>query len=125
MTGEPAFGHIRGAGRSSLKARDASRSGGRGRTGAGSSRGRGLSNGNYIARRRNTTVSATYTKPKEDDHEAEAALGFPLFTDGPDRLGWLFNMNSVRYLKYFPFNSKIFEFLFTYNTPLIDHLYPT
>lgn len=33
---------------------------------------------------------------KEDNHVAEAALGFPLHTDGPDRLGWLMNMNQVR-----------------------------
>ena len=33
---------------------------------------------------------------KEDNHAAEAALGFPLHTDGPDRLGWLMNMNQVR-----------------------------
>ena len=26
---------------------------------------------------------------------AEAALGFPLFKAGADRLGWLFNMNTV------------------------------
>lgn len=31
-----------------------------------------------------------------DDHAAEAALGFPLFKAGEDRLGWLFNMNTVR-----------------------------
>ena len=30
-----------------------------------------------------------------DDHVAEAGLGFPLFKSGPDRLGWLFNMNAV------------------------------
>lgn len=33
---------------------------------------------------------------KEDNHELEAALGFPLFTDGEPRLGWLMNMNAVR-----------------------------
>jgi hypothetical protein len=32
---------------------------------------------------------------QEDNHELEAALGFPLFTDGPDRLGWLMNLNAV------------------------------
>ena len=31
-----------------------------------------------------------------DDHAAEAALGFPLFKAGEDRLGWLFNMNTVQ-----------------------------
>ena len=31
-----------------------------------------------------------------DDHAAEAALGFPLFKAGEDRLGWLFNMNTAR-----------------------------
>ncbi len=28
----------------------------------------------------------------------EAALGYPLFTDGPERLGWLMNLNAVRAL---------------------------
>ena len=31
-----------------------------------------------------------------DDHVAEAGLGFPLFKAGPDKLGWLFNINAVR-----------------------------
>ena len=32
---------------------------------------------------------------KEDNHELEAALGFPRFTDGENRLGWLINLNEV------------------------------
>jgi hypothetical protein len=32
---------------------------------------------------------------KEDNHELEAALGFPLFTDGENKLGWLMNLNAV------------------------------
>ena len=32
----------------------------------------------------------------EDDHLLEAMLGFPLFTDGEERLGWLMNLNAVR-----------------------------
>ena len=31
-----------------------------------------------------------------DDHALEAMLGFPLFTDGEERLGWLMNVNAVR-----------------------------
>lgn len=31
----------------------------------------------------------------EDDHVLEAMLGFPLFTDGEERLGWLMNLNAV------------------------------
>ena len=31
-----------------------------------------------------------------DNHELEASLGFPLFTEGEDRLGWLININTVR-----------------------------
>lgn len=32
---------------------------------------------------------------KEDNHALEGALGFPLFTEGEDRLGWLMNLNAV------------------------------
>ena len=32
----------------------------------------------------------------EDDHVLEAMLGFPLFTDGEERLGWLMNLNAAR-----------------------------
>ena len=32
------------------------------------------------------------------DDILEAELGFALFTDGEDRLGWLMNMNTVRAL---------------------------
>lgn len=31
-----------------------------------------------------------------EDHALDAALGYPLFTDGPDKLGWLMNLNAVR-----------------------------
>ncbi len=33
---------------------------------------------------------------EKDDHALEAMLGFPLFTDGEERLGWLMNLNAVR-----------------------------
>ena len=35
-------------------------------------------------------------KSKMDDHELAAALGFPKFDDGADRLGWLLNMNATQ-----------------------------
>ena len=35
---------------------------------------------------------------KDDNHELEGALGFPLFTEGENRLGWLMNLNAVRSL---------------------------
>lgn len=92
----PAFGSIRGAGKSSLRARDAYDAGGRGR-GRGKrllNRGMNLKNGNYIARRDEAGPSSD-SPAAGDDHELEAALGFPLFTDGPERLGWLLNFNSV------------------------------
>jgi hypothetical protein len=53
-----------------------------------------LKNGNYIGRR-DEGGAAPAPEVQEDDHVLEASLGFPLFTDGPDRLGWLLNMNSV------------------------------
>ena len=61
---------------------------------------RGMNNGNYIGRRGDAPggggdADAAAAAPKEDDHAAEAALGFALHTDGPDRLGWLMNMNQV------------------------------
>ncbi|EFN52544.1 hypothetical protein CHLNCDRAFT_26745 [Chlorella variabilis] len=60
---------------------------------------RGMNNGNYIGRRGDAPggggdADAAAAAPKEDDHAAEAALGFALHTDGPDRLGWLMNMNQ-------------------------------
>ena len=33
---------------------------------------------------------------KEDDHALEADLGFPLFKEGEDQLGWLMNVVTVR-----------------------------
>ena len=38
----------------------------------------------------------------EDDHVLEAMLGFPLFTDGEERLGWLMNLNAVRTCSHAP-----------------------
>ena len=94
MSGAPAFGGIRGAGKSSLRARDAGDGGGRGRGKKLLNRGMNLNNGNYIGKR-DESGPAPVSEVQEDDHILEASLGFPLFTDGPDRLGWLLNMNSV------------------------------
>ncbi len=94
MSGAPAFGGIRGAGKSSLRARDAGDGGGRGRGKKLLNRGMNLKNGNYIGKRDEAGAAAA-PEVQEDDHALEASLGFPLFTDGPDRLGWLLNMNSV------------------------------
>ena len=56
-----------------------------------------MNNGNYIGRRADAPGGEGSAAPavQEDDHAAEAALGFPLHTDGPDRLGWLMNLNAV------------------------------
>ena len=51
MSGAPAFGAIRGAGKSSLRARDAHEGGGRGRGKKLLNRGMNLKNGNFIAKR--------------------------------------------------------------------------
>ena len=66
--------------------------------------GRGQNNGNYIGRRDEGGASgsggaggsgdAQGGAAQEDDHAAEAALGFALHTDGPDRLGWLMNLHQ-------------------------------
>lgn len=42
------------------------------------------------------TFCLTQELAKEDNHELEGALGFPLFTEGDNRLGWLLNLNAVR-----------------------------
>lgn len=95
----PAFGNISGAGKSSLRARDAGQGRGRGKKllNRGMTRGK---NQNYIRRDETALYSARGEDPngrkKTEDHELAAKLGFELFTDGPDRLGWLLNMNSVR-----------------------------
>lgn len=105
MSGQhPSFGHIRGSGRSSLRARDAHEGKGGGRSSRKRLLNQGMtsyaSNGNYISKRDDGGLNtSTETRAKEDDHAAEAALGFELFTDGPDRLGWLFNMNSVSFFR--------------------------
>jgi len=94
----PAFGNISGAGKSSLRARDA------GEGGRGGKRllNRGMTsnkrNKNYIERNemsRHEFNENPVVKEKGDDHQLAAKLGFEHFTDGPDRLGWLLNMNSV------------------------------
>lgn len=37
-----------------------------------------------------------YLQETDDEENKQAALlGYPLVTDGPDRLGWLININSV------------------------------
>lgn len=33
-----------------------------------------------------------------EDHALEESLGYPLFSDGPDKLGWLMNLNAVRWV---------------------------
>ena len=38
----------------------------------------------------------------EDDHVLEAMLGFPLFTDSQERLGWLMNLNAARTCSHAP-----------------------
>ena len=64
-----------------------------------------MNNGRYINQRDNAAgnngsgagggADAAAAPHKEDDHAHEAALGFALHTDGPERLGWLMNMNQV------------------------------
>ena len=41
-------------------------------------------------------MSRALQAAKEDDHALEAELGFPLFKEGEDRLGWLMNVVTVR-----------------------------
>lgn len=98
MKKRPAFGAIKGAGKSSLRARDAHEGGGGGRGRGGKrllNRGMNLNNGNYINRR--DEAGPSETKVKEDDHNLEASWGYPLYTDGPEKLGWLMNYNSVSF----------------------------
>lgn len=103
----PAFGRISGAGKSSLRARDADQ--GRGQRGRGKRLlNRGMTvgkNQNYIKRDEMALYGSRGEDPngreKTEDHELAAKLGFELFTDGPDRLGWLLNMNSVRFISIF------------------------
>jgi len=54
-----------------------------------------LKNGNYIGQREESGPSSE-KKAFEDNHALEASLGFELYTDGPERLGWLMNMQAVR-----------------------------
>lgn len=96
MAGGPAFGHIKGAGKSSLRARDAGEGGGRGRGKKLLNRGMNLNNGNYIGKRQEAGPAPPGAEAKEDDHELEASLGFALYQDGPERLGWLMNVRVVR-----------------------------
>ena len=57
-----------------------------------------MNNGNYIGRRDDASGEgpSASAAPQEDDHAHEAALGFALHTDGPDRLGWLMKLNQAR-----------------------------
>ncbi|GAB4815178.1 hypothetical protein N2152v2_002224 [Parachlorella kessleri] len=97
----PAFAG-RGDGGSSLRARDAHEGGGQGGRGGGRGRrllNRGMTNnGNYFGARNQPLggglLTASEDKSNEEDHALEASLGFPLFTDGPDKLGWLMNLNA-------------------------------
>lgn len=99
----PAFGSISGAGKSSLRARDAN-DGGRTTKGGKKLLNRGMTssnkrNKNYIQRNEMDRYEFTENeavKSKGDDHELAAKLGFELFTDGADRLGWLLNMNATQ-----------------------------
>ena len=52
--------------------------------------------GRDCAYRKSTCWITLQELAKEDNHELEGALGFPLFTDGDNRLGWLMNLNAVR-----------------------------
>ena len=84
----------------SPRARRGGRGGGGGRGRGKRLLNRGMNNGNYIGRRQEAGPSAAAAAPddpsKVDDHALDGALGFGLFTDGPDRLGWLLNLNTVR-----------------------------
>ncbi|KAK9830879.1 hypothetical protein WJX81_001263 [Elliptochloris bilobata] len=110
--GAPAFSW-RGGGRgdvTSLRARDADgdRARGRGRGGRRGrqygGRGRGRSNGNYFAASAQPAgaaggaaapADAARASQEEDDHVMDSVLGFPLVTDGEERLGWLMNLNAT------------------------------
>lgn len=89
----PAFGSIKGAGKSSLRARDAHEGGNRNGKRL-LNRGMNLKNGNYIAKR-DEVGAPEQPKAKEDDHLLEASWGFPLLEGEAEKLGWLMNMNSV------------------------------
>lgn len=41
-------------------------------------------------------MSRALQAAKEDNDALEAELGFPLFKEGEDRLGWLMNVVTVR-----------------------------
>ena len=87
---------VKGAGKSSLRAFDD--------RGGGGGKNRRLLNGPQNRRNKNFIKSDDRyqfaedptVKAKTDDHELAAALGFPKFDDGPDRLGWLLNMNATQ-----------------------------
>jgi len=58
-------------------------------------------NGNYISKRNEAGGPSSSGDGKltgGDDHVLDAALGFENYTDGPERLGWLMNMNSSQRL---------------------------
>lgn len=102
--GAPAFGRIKGAGKSSLRARDAMAGKEDGRGGNkgnkvllnGGMKSKRNNQGNFIVPRDTSAAVAGESRAValEDDHALDAALGFELFTDGPERLGWLLNFNS-------------------------------
>ncbi|KAK9824549.1 hypothetical protein WJX72_011249 [[Myrmecia] bisecta] len=94
--GGPAFGG-RGSGRpTSLGPRDGGGRGG-GRGGRGGRGKKVLNNGNYFGKRGEAAnaASAPADAKVDDNHKLEGELGFELFTEGPDRLGWLLNLKET------------------------------
>eukprot|EP00884_Botryococcus_braunii_P021811 jgi/Botrbrau1/8313/Bobra.0081s0002.1 len=109
--GNPHFSG-RGGGRfQSLKARD-SAGRGRGRFPGGRGRGQGFqrgprNNGNYFGAIGQTSGQDTdgssflgsraksEKEVGEEENALATSLGFPLHTEGPDRLGWLINLNAT------------------------------
>lgn len=95
---------VKGAGKSSLRAFDDRGGGGPSRGKAGKQK--RLLNGPQSRKNKNFIKNdemARYefnedpnVKAKTDDHELAAALGFPKFDDGPDRLGWLLNFCATQ-----------------------------
>jgi hypothetical protein len=78
------------------------RGGGRGGRGGGRGRYRKTLNGNYIKQGGDgggpggaDDQRPQLAQQKKDDG-LEGGLGWPLFTEGPDRLGWLLNFTTVR-----------------------------
>lgn len=71
------------------------RSGGRGDSSGGSGRGSGGGRGPGRGGR-GSGDDRTPADREKDQMQLEAELGFDVFTQGPDRLGWLMNISPVR-----------------------------